>query len=159
THNPQIKSPIEKSKTAELRMILREWCAERGIVTRIDVTQTAPEFSSRRRRISLRAKGDRVVLCCVVKGAHSWRRRPRPSATSEFARVVDLAAADRPHLRGFNGHDRSRVAVEHHELDFVRVAIVIHVDDGPDVAFFQRLVWNWFREDDAVELVDHLSTL
>src|SRR5882672_2569924 len=99
-------------------MILRERCAERGIATRIDVTQASPEFSSR----SAKASAERP------------RSRRRRSTRCELARVGDLATADGPNLGGFNGHDGRRVAIEHCELDLIGFSIVIHVDDGTDVA-------------------------
>jgi len=52
TPNPQIKSPFKKSKTPEIRMILRERCAERGVATPIDVTQASPEFMTSREGFS-----------------------------------------------------------------------------------------------------------
>jgi hypothetical protein len=154
THNPQIKSRIEKSKTTEIRMILREWCAERGIVTRIDVTQAAPDFSSRRTKTFLWRRRSRRVVSGREGRAQS--ATPNRSTTSEFARVRDLVAADRSNLRGFNGHDSCRVAIDHRELDFVRFSIVVHVHDRTDVARYQRLFRDRLGEDDSIEFDDHV---
>ncbi|OLC52467.1 MAG: hypothetical protein AUH43_00070 [Acidobacteria bacterium 13_1_40CM_65_14] len=48
------------------------------------------------------------------------------------------------------------MAIERCELDLIGFSIVIHVDDGTDVALFQRLFWHRFSEDDSVKFVDHL---
>lgn len=68
----------------------------------------------------------------------------------------DLAATDRPNLRVFDGDDGSRATVERYELDLVGFSVLVYVDDGTDIARYQRLFRDRLGEDDSVKFEDHV---
>ena len=72
-----------------------------------------------------------------------------------MARVSNFATGNGPHLRRLDGSHGDGVPVERRELDLERLAVLVDVNDGPDITDFQAFAGNWRRQDDSLMLSDH----
>jgi hypothetical protein len=73
--------------------------------------------------------------------------------------VDQLSSPNRAHLIPRDGHDRARLAVERHKLDFERLVVVIDVDHDAHVACRKMVVRQVDGQDDSIMLVGSMPFL
>ena len=81
------------------------------------------------------------------------------SASREFPGVSDLAPPDRPHRRCFHRDNGCRGALERRELDLKSSAVLVGVNDRPDIARLKTFGGHSGGENDAVKFLDRHSWL
>ena len=75
----------------------------------------------------------------------------------QLARVGNLGAGDGPNLPGGNRDDRSGLAGESDELDFVSLMARIDVNDCSDIATLKPRVGKRCGQDDSIVFVNHVG--
>ena len=77
----------------------------------------------------------------------------------QLARVGNLGAGDGANVIGRDCDDRSGLAGEDDELDFVSLMAGINVDDGSNVALLKPLLGKRCGQDDSIVFVNHVARL
>ena len=72
-----------------------------------------------------------------------------------MASLRDLVRAHGANVRGADRHHGDSLTIEGHELNFERLAVVVNVNNRPNVTALQGVRGQRRSQDDSIELVDH----